>query len=166
MTDKGKRPNRKQPDFRGQYCARVMGCGRICIPQEAQRQLEHNGVREALIGIIPEKKALAIATEEMIDEWFRFLREQAGEIKANDFERFILSSYSKITWDKKGRFTLPEACREHLNASIGKLLLFVGAGYRFELWSDDAYQGERRAFMENLQESGSCSDYSLPKEET
>ena len=150
MADKGKKQNRKQPNFRGQYCARVMGCGRICIPQEAQDQLEDQGIKEPLIGIIPGKGALAIIPRQMIREWFQFLQKKVRKINQNDFERFILSSYSKITWDKKGRFTLPEPCREHINARIGKLLLFVGAGFRFELWSDDSYQGERRAFLENL----------------
>ena len=58
--------------------------------------------------------------------------------EVRDLERFFYGSATEVELDIKKRFVIPKDLREY--AQIGENAVFVGVGYRIELWDQKIYQ--------------------------
>ena len=156
MREKRNAIDKNTFNFRGQYTANLTDDGRICLCKRVREQFERRGLGKAVIGIIPGRKAIAIMPESMMKAWLGMLLKGIPKREPEMYKRFVASSYSVVTWDRKGRFFLPDACMRHLidkeKKRIDGSLLFVGVDSRFELWvlrefekSKDAFTGGEEA---------------------
>jgi MraZ protein len=60
-----------------------------------------------------------------------------SDIEAQKPMRIILSSASELEEDNQGRVMLPKNLREY--AQITKDIVFIGTGYRAEIWAKENY---------------------------
>jgi MraZ protein len=72
-------------------------------------------------------------------------------------QRLLLGHATETEMDKNGRILLPPLLREY--ASLDKRVILLGQGKKFEIWDEDAWQGQRDQWLNE-----ELNDDSLPDE--
>ena len=95
--------------------------------------------------------SLRIYTPEGYKEWIDMIFVGKGGYKANSASMDFLKTKmygmrEKITVNQAGRILIPQSLREY--ASLGKMVMIIGAEDRIEIWNEDIYK-QAEAFYED-----------------
>ena len=123
--------------FLGEFVHTLDGKGRLTIPAKFRADVDRS-----LVVTRGMDRCLAIFP---MDEWEQ-LSSRVSELPMTDrraraFRRFLFSSASKVFPDKQGRILIPPRLREY--ADLDGEVVVAGLNNYIEIWSTDAWQGER-----------------------
>jgi len=76
--------------------------------------------------------------------WINKLNKIFPCLQTQNGARTFLIPWQPISWDAKGRITLPRRAREHADIKAGETAFIVGTDYYFELWSDNEFRKKER----------------------
>lgn len=117
----------------------VLDDHRLILPSDALRQLERQGVDKVLAGRLPGFNALILCPEALWDDWLIKLTRDFPGIEAHYGARSFLIPWQPVKWDSKGRISLPRRARNYLGINSHETAILVGAGFYFELWSEEEF---------------------------
>ncbi|MBK8970545.1 MAG: division/cell wall cluster transcriptional repressor MraZ [Hahellaceae bacterium] len=80
----------------------------------------------------------------------------AYDAAARRIQRLLLGHATELEIDSAGRVLLSQPLREH--ALLDKRLVLIGQGKRFELWSEEVWNGQRDAYLEEASKDVGMSD--------
>ena len=134
--------------FRGVQYINMDAKGRMAVPAKHRGALVSDDCPQLIVTVDPTTplclRVYPMPTWEAFEE-----KLQAAPLNAaaRQVKRIIIGSATELELDANGRICLPAALRE--SAGLEKKLALVGQGDKFELWSEDAWQEERRQAMES-----------------
>lgn len=70
--------------------------------------------------------------------------------QARALKRLIIGYATEVTMDKNGRLLVPPPLRDF--AKIGKQIVLIGQGSKFEIWNDEHWQSSAKEWVENHKE--------------
>ena len=118
----------------GEYSHQIDGKGRVRIPTKLK-----NGLGADIMVTKGTNKCLFLFSQEYLQTTL-FDKLQAVPISDTQSSkplRMLFSSASELEEDNQGRTLLPKNLREF--AGITKDIVFVGAGYRAEIWAKEEW---------------------------
>lgn len=135
--------------FRGVQHINMDAKGRLAIPARQREPLLSQCSGQIVLTIDTQSSCLVIYP---LPEWERIERDiqnlPALKPAVKRFQRLMLGYATDIDLDNAGRMLLPAPLREY--AQLGKKLVLVGQGNKFELWSETLWFTEReRALAES-----------------
>lgn len=139
--------------FVGKYELTVLSDSRVILPIDVIRQLSSQGIKRLLPARLPDLKALLLCPEILWGRWRRTLIRRFPCLKANDGARTFLIPWQPISWDSKGRITLPRRAREFAGIEPYQTVIILGNNYCFELWSEERFNEITRECEDVLQRS-------------
>src|SRR4030042_2399529 len=149
-----KAKQRQHPvSFVGKYEATVLSDQRIILPTDVIRQLEDHGIQRVFPGRLPCLKALALCPESLWDQWTSKLKKNFPCLETHKGARTFLIPWQPISWDSKGRISLPRHARDFAGIKPDHTAIILGNDYCFELWSEEKFNEITRECEVVLQKS-------------
>ena len=123
--------------FLGEFVHTLDGKGRLTIPAKFRADVD-----TSLVVTRGMDRCLAMFP---MDEWEQ-LSSRVSDLPMTDrraraFRRFLFASASKVSPDKQGRILIPPRLRQY--AGLDGEVVVAGLNNYIEIWSTDAWQGER-----------------------
>jgi MraZ protein len=123
--------------FLGEFVHTLDGKGRLTIPAKFRADVD-----TSLVVTRGMDRCLAMFP---MDEWEQ-LSSRVSDLPMTDrraraFRRFLFASASKVSPDRQGRVLIPPRLREY--AGLDGEVVVAGLNNYIEIWSTDAWQGER-----------------------
>ena len=127
---------RRSISFVGRYELTILTDRRIILPTDVIRQLKDRGAERIFPGKLPGSRALVLCPENLWGHWANKLKKSYPCLKNHNGIRTFLIPWQPISWDTKGRITLPRRAREYAGIKADETAIIIGAGCCFELWSE------------------------------
>lgn len=147
---------RQQPSsvsFVGKYELTVLSDWRIILPTDVLRQLKNHKIKRLLPGRIPGLKALVLCPEILWGQWTDKLKKNFPCLETHKGARTFLIPWKPISWDCKGRISLPRKARDLTGIKKDQTAIILGNDYCFELWSEERFNEITRECEDILQRS-------------
>lgn len=135
---KGKKRNPSN-SFVGSYEVTVLGDRRIILPADVIRQFRDHSTKRVFPGRLPGSKAIVLCPVNLWDRWTNKLKKKFPCLKNLSGARIYLVPWQPISWDSKGRITLPRRAREYAGIKAEETVIIMGTDYCFELWSEKEF---------------------------
>lgn len=123
--------------FLGEFVHTLDGKGRLTIPAKFRADLDASLVvtrgMDRCLAMFPLAKWDQLAA--------RVSDLPLTDRRARAFKRFLFASASQVSPDKQGRILIPPRLREY--AGLDGEVVVAGLNDYIEIWSPDAWQGER-----------------------
>lgn len=139
--------------FAGKYELTVLSDSRVILPIDVIRQLRSQGIERLLPGRLLDLKALVLCPEIFWDPWRKTITSRFPCLKTNNGARTFLIPWQPISWDSKGRISLPRKAREFAGIKPYQTGIILGNNYWFELWSEERFNEVTRECEDILQRS-------------
>ena len=139
--------------FVGKYELTVLSDSRVILPIDVIRQLKDQGIKRLLPARLPDLRALLLCPEIFWDQWRMTLIRRFPCLKTNNGARAFLIPWQPITWDSKGRISLPRRAREFVGIEPYQTVIILGNNYYFELWPEESFNEITRECEDVLQRS-------------
>ena len=128
--------------FIGEYHHQIDDKGRMAIPTKFRPDLVKGAVvtrgLDSSLFLLP------------MEEWGKLAEKLAGlplgQANSRAFARLMLAGAMDVTFDKQGRFVIPEYLRQY--AGIAKKVVIVGVHTRLEIWDEDTWNSYRTSTEE------------------
>jgi len=154
---KAKKEKQRSISFVGRYEVTVLTDRRIILPVDVIRQLRDHGIERILPGKLPGSRAIVLCPENLWDHWIRKLKKSFPCLKTYNGARTFLVPWQSISWDTKGRITLPRRAREHAGIKANETAIIMGMDYCFELWPEKEFNEIIQECEATLRESAQPS---------
>ena len=150
--------------FRGISSLNIDSKGRIAVPTKYREEIgsDHHG--EMMLTVDHEERCLVLyPMTKWVDTEHKLmsLPNLSGAVRG--MKRLILGHASEVEMDGQGRLMLAAPLREY--AQMGKKIVLVGQGDKFELWDEEAWnvgrEGMREAAPINIQNDDSLKGLSI-----
>ena len=138
--------------FVGKYELSVLSDSRI-LPAGVIRQLRNQNIKRLLPSRIPGLKALALCPEILWGQWLKKLKSRFPCLKTNNGARTFVVPWQPISWDTKGRISLPRKARDFAEIKPYQTMILLGNNYCFELWSERIYNEITKECEDFIQKS-------------
>lgn len=125
--------------FVGNYEVTVLGDRRIILPADVIRQLRDHSTKSIFPGRLPGSRAIVLCPVNLWDHWTNKLKKKFPCLKNLSGARIYLVPWQPISWDSKGRITLPRRAREYAGIKAEETVIIMGTDYCFELWSEKEF---------------------------
>ena len=125
--------------FVGKYEATVLSDKRTILPSGVIRQLKDHDVEKVLLGRLPGFKALVLCPEILWDKWVSRIKKRFPCLSNHDGARSFLIPWQPISWDSRGRISLPRRARDYVGAKAYDAVTLVGTDFYFELWAEEEF---------------------------
>jgi len=125
--------------FVGKYEATVLSDHRIILPTDVIQQLEDHGIKRIFPGRLPCLKALVLCPESLWDQWTNKLKKNFPCLETHNGARSFLTPWQMISWDSKGRISLPRQARDFAGIKSDQIVIILGNDYCFEIWSEEKF---------------------------
>ena len=159
LTNKKKK---QQPiSFVGRYEVTVLTDKRIILPANVIRQLRDHGTERILPCKLPGSRALALCPENLWGRWVNKIKKSFPCLRTHNGAITFLIPWQPISWDTKGRITLPRRAREYTGIKADDTVIIMGMDYCFELWPEKEFNDRVRECEADLRKS---VQFSLPIE--
>ncbi len=138
--------------FRGLTAVNVDAKGRMALPRRCRDQYEG----EWLVTIDPIDPCLLLYP---LENWEKIEQKliQLSSFNAENrrIQRLLVGHATEIMPDGQGRILVPPLLREY--ASVQKILMMVGQGNKFELWSEEKWESARGEWLNTPTDDASAS---------
>lgn len=143
--------------FRGINAINMDAKGRFGMPARYREQLMQGCQGKLVITIDTEERCLLIyPVQDWEDIQVQIEALPSFNPAARRIQRLLIGHATDIELDANGRLLLPPPLREY--AGLGKKLMLLGQGKKFELWNEEHWNERRESY---LQESDATA---LPEE--
>lgn len=139
--------------FFGKYELTVLSDWRIILPTDVLRQLNKHNIKRLLPGRIPGLKALVLCPEALWGQWTKKLKKNFPCLETHKGARTFLIPWKPISWDHKGRISLPRKARDFVGIKTDQTAILLGNDYCFELWSEERFNEITQECEDVLQRS-------------
>lgn len=139
--------------FIGRYEITVLDDRRLILPADVVRQLKHHGVETVLVGKLPGCNALILCPEALWGKWLKKLKKSFPALNTHQGARSFLIPWQPISWDCKGRISLPRRARNHMGINSHDIVILIGTGFYFELWCEGEFTRITRECEHSLREA-------------
>jgi len=132
--------------FRGINEINVDEKGRVAMPTRYRQRLQDEAGGQLILTIDTEQRCLLLYS---LQEWQK-IEQKIAELPSfqpatRRIQRLLIGHATELELDSHGRLLLPQLLREYAN--IGKNLVLLGQGNKFELWDDAHWQKVRDAWL-------------------
>ena len=145
--------------FRGINLINLDTKGRLTMPARYRARLESESKGQLVVTVDAEEKCLLLYP---LLVWEEIEREIEGLPSFNQItrriQRLLIGHATELEIDSNGRLLLPQLLREY--ADIGKYVMLVGQGKKFELWGKETWALVRDRWLMSNQDSNDA----LPEE--
>ncbi len=135
--------------FRGINSINMDTKGRLAIPKRYRESIEEASDGQLIATIDLHSPCLLIYTK---NEWEVIERKLMSlpnmDPQSRMVQRLLLGHASDIEMDSQGRMLLPASLRDH--AKLGKNLVLLGQGNKFELWPQETWDASRAEMIESV----------------
>lgn len=143
--------------FRGLTSINMDPKGRMALPTRYRDSVLDSCQGNLVVTIDTEDKCLLLYPQ---PDWQEIERKVASlpsfNKAARRVQRLLIGHATEVELDSAGRLMIPAPLREY--AGIDKRAMLVGQGKKFEIWSEDVWNGKREEWLgEDL-----LGDESLP----
>lgn len=132
--------------FRGINAVNIDAKGRLAIPTKYRERLRVSNSAALVVTIDTEAACLLLYP---LAEWEQIeIKLQAlpsFNPHARRIQRLLIGHATDVEMDGNGRVLLPPVLREY--AGLGKKVVLIGQGKKFELWDDAAWQQSREHWL-------------------
>jgi len=142
--------------FRGVASLTLDTKGRIALPSRYREVMREKSDGQMVITIDTQERCLLLyptADWEVIQAQVEAL--PSFNPAARRIQRLLIGHATDVEMDAQGRFLLPAPLREF--AGLEKNVTLIGQGKKFEIWSDEHWQQQRDAWLEE-EESAELPD--------
>lgn len=142
--------------FRGINSINLDEKGRLAIPKRYRESIVAASDGQLISTIDLNANCLLIYTQ---NEWEIIERKLMSlpnmDPQARMVQRMLLGHASELEMDSQGRILLPNLLREH--ACLEKQAILLGQGNKLELWSQELWDQDRNAMLNQLQQAGASA---------
>ena len=128
--------------FRGVNAVNLDSKGRMAMPTRYRTLLENDAERKVVVTIDTDEKCLLLYP---LPEWQLIEKKIAAlpsfNRAARRIQRLLIGHATEVELDANGRVLLPQLLRDY--AELDKVLMLVGQGKKFEIWSEQVWQQRR-----------------------
>ena len=146
--------------FRGLNAITIDAKGRIAVPARYRDFIKDEADGMMVLTINTEERCLWLYTHpawEAIEAKLTDL--PSFNTAARRIQRLLIGHATELEMDRNGRILLPALLREY--AGLGKSLMMVGQGNKFEIWGESQWRSARDAWLEQGLEDESDIPYDL-----
>ncbi len=142
--------------FRGVAAINVDAKGRMAMPTRYRDRLQECCGGQLILTVDLDRCLLLFP----LPEWEQFerklMRLPTLQPQARRLQRLMMGHASECELDGSGRILLPALLREYAN--LGKRIMLVGQGAKFELWDEQTWSDNRERWLaEEAEEGGALS---------
>jgi MraZ protein len=124
--------------FRGGSTVNLDAKGRLALPTRYRAELQDR-CEGRLVVTVHDDRCLMMYPQPDWDEIERKLIRLPNQNKrTRTLQRMVLGHATELELDRNGRLLLPPRLREF--ASLGKRVVLVGLGNKFEIWNEEAWE--------------------------
>jgi len=124
--------------FRGGSTVNLDAKGRLALPTRYRAEL-HDRCEGRVVVTVHDDRCLMMYPQPDWDEIERKLIRLPNQNKrTRTLQRMVLGHATELELDRNGRLLLPPRLREF--ASLGKRVVLVGLGNKFEIWNEEAWE--------------------------
>ncbi len=133
--------------FRGVNSLNLDAKGRLAVPTRYREELRGSCDSQLVVTIDYQEPCLLIYPAPEWQEIERKLMRLPSFNKgARRVQRLLVGHATDVDMDAQGRILLPPPLREF--AGLNKQSVLIGQGNKFELWSEDSWNGRRDSWLE------------------
>ena len=150
--------------FRGISNLNIDTKGRIAIPTKYRDEINSDHSGEMMLTVDHEERCLVLyPMTKWVDTEHKLMSLPNLSSAVRGMKRLILGHASDVEMDGQGRLMLAAPLREY--AQMGKKIVLVGQGDKFELWDEEAWNAGREDMREaapiNIQNDESLKGLSI-----
>ena len=144
--------------FRGINAVNVDAKGRFAIPTKYREQLEKDCQSRLVMTIDTEERCLLLYPAPVWEEIENKLAQLPSfNPGARRIQRLLIGHATEAECDGSSRLLLPTLLRDY--ASLGKKIILLGQGKKFEIWDEQLWQSRRDHWLEDQNdENGELPD--------
>jgi DNA-binding transcriptional regulator/RsmH inhibitor MraZ len=139
ISSKTKKKKQRSISFIGRYEVTVLTDRRIILPADVIRQLKDHNTEKILLGRLPGSRALVLCPENLWGHWVKKLKKNFPCLRTPNGARTFLIPWQPLSWDTKGRITLPRRAREYAGIKADETVIIMGMDNCFELWPEKEF---------------------------
>lgn len=133
--------------FRGVSVCNVDAKGRFSVPTKYRDGLTDSGANLCVMTIDTEDECLLLYPVTIWEEIEKGLQALPSlNRKVRRIQRLLIGHASEVEVDSQGRLLMPTILRNH--AKVGKKLMLVGQGKKFEIWSEESWSNSCKDWLE------------------
>ena len=134
--------------FRGISKLTVDAKGRLAMPKHYRDQLEADGVNRLMVTVDPAHCLLIYPIQEWLAIEAQLMSAPNTDPRIRTMQRLYVGHATEVEFDVNGRILLPAPLRDY--AGIKKKTVMLGQGKKFELWSEEAYEGTSEQWPDDV----------------
>jgi MraZ protein len=138
--------------FRGINPINLDAKGRMAMPTRYREHITDHSGGKMVVTIDTESKCLLLYTQ---PEWVvietKLQDLPAFNPKTRRIQRLLIGHASDLELDGNGRVLLPATLRDY--AGLGKNIVLLGQGKKFEIWSEEEWVQTRDAYLQESEET-------------
>ncbi|MCW8922625.1 MAG: division/cell wall cluster transcriptional repressor MraZ [Gammaproteobacteria bacterium] len=136
--------------FRGINNVALDTKGRMAVPSRyRERVLEACGGR-LVVTVDPDSCLLVYPLPEWETIESKLIKLPSLNRQARSIQRLLIGHATECEMDGQGRILLPALLREY--AGLGKKIVMIGQGKKFEIWDEEAWNDGQKALLESVQD--------------
>jgi MraZ protein len=139
--------------YRGINAVNLDTKGRMAIPMRYRLELENHAKGQLVVTIDTEERCLllyGLPEWEVIESRVQAL--PSFNPATRRIQRLLIGHATEVELDASGRILLPSLLRDY--AKLEKRVILVGQMSKFEIWSEDVWQGRCDSWIAEGGESG------------
>lgn len=133
--------------FRGINAVNVDAKGRFAIPTKYRERLQSDCQHKLVMTIDTEERCLLLYPAPMWEEIESKLSQLPSfNPAARRIQRLLIGHATEVESDANGRLLLPTLLRDY--ADLGKKIILLGQGKKFEIWDEQVWQSRRDHWLQ------------------
>jgi len=138
--------------FRGFNPINIDEKGRLAVPTRYRAELRECCDQQLVLTVSPDKCLLLYPLPEWEEIERKLSKLSSLDKRAKRLQRLLIGHATESEMDAQGRVLVSEPLRQF--AGLGKRVVLVGQGNKFELWDEDTWNRSRDEWLEeeNLDE--------------
>lgn len=134
--------------FRGVNSMNLDAKGRFVMPNRYRDLLQRSSGGSVIVTVSPQERCLWLYP---LPEWDvverKVVQLASFDPRSQRLKRMLIGHATDVDLDGTGRVLLSAPLREF--AGLGKKIVVIGQGNKFEIWSDEAWSSSRDVWMED-----------------
>ncbi len=147
----------KRQRLRGVFALTMDAKGRMAIPTRYRSVLSDWCENQLVVTIDTDEKCLLVYP---LPEWEKIEEKLEAlpsfNAAARRIQRLLVGHATDIEVDSNGRMLLSQPLRDY--AELGKKLVLLGQGNKFELWDEELWNSRREAYIDEEADNSALPD--------
>ncbi|MDH5712192.1 MAG: division/cell wall cluster transcriptional repressor MraZ [Gammaproteobacteria bacterium] len=123
--------------------------GRMAVPSRYRERLFDLCGGRLVVTVDPDSCLLVYPLPEWEVIESKLIQLPSLNRQARSIQRLLIGHATECEMDGQGRILLPTLLRDY--ASLGKKIVMIGQGKKFEIWDEEAWNDSQGALLESVQ---------------